>query len=149
MNRSDFRLMNRSRLVALVLLTGGALGLVAACSSDGGNSVPSGPPPITTGGGGAVGEAGENTGGAPTNAGATNHAGATNGGGSKGGSAPDSEGGEGGEVGGDAGAGPVSPTCPTTDQEFLNAPSPSSVQKSNFDNVKRLGAHATLPPLPT
>lgn len=143
MNRSDSRFLNRSRLTTLVLVTGGLLGLLAGCTSDEGNPVPSGPPPITTGGGGGTGEAGESPGGAANNGGSSNRAGSANGG-ADGGSSPAAEGGEGGE----AGTGPVLPACPaTTDEGFLNAPSPATTIKSHFDNT-RLGVHDSLPELP-
>jgi len=154
MNRSESRLLNRPRLTALVLVTAGVLGLLAACSSDGGNSAPSTPPPITTGGGGSggagSGDAGDDSsGGNAPGAGASSRAGSSNGGGSNGGSGPISDGGEGGELSGDAGAPPVSSTCPKTDLGFLNAPTPATIQKSHFDNLKRLGLGPTdtLPPL--
>jgi hypothetical protein len=48
--------------------------------------------------------------------------------------------------GGSGGSGGAAATCPTSDLGFYNQPSTS--QKSVFDNVKRLGTHATLPNLP-
>jgi|KBSMisStandDraft_5_1062788.scaffolds.fasta_scaffold368650_2 hypothetical protein len=149
MKSSNDRLLNRPRLTALVLVAGGVLGLLAACSSDG-NPTPGKPPVVNTGGGGSGGntssgggenEAGESSGGSA-------QGGRAHGGGSQGGRANVGDAGEGGGAGegGEAGAAPVDPSCPTTDLGFLNQPSNS--QKSVFDNTKRLGAHATLPPLP-
>jgi len=142
MNRSAYRISNRPRLTALVLVTGAVLGLVAACSSDD-NVAPSGPPVVTTGGGGATGDAGDNAGGDAPTAGRSGG----NNGGAGGGAPPVSEGGEGG-VDGEAGSGPIPENCPTTDLEFLNAPSPAGVQKSSFNNTARLGPHDALPALP-
>ncbi len=149
MNRSDYRFLNRSRLAALVLVTGSVLGLLVACGDDE-NPGPSGPPPITTGGGGGTGEAGEDSGGATTTAGSGNRSGSANGGASAhGGSGTVEEGGAaglGGE-GGEAGAGgPLNPDCPTTDKGFLNAPSPGNVLTSEFNNARVGGT--TLQPLP-
>ena len=144
MNRSDFRFLNRSNLTALVLVTGSALGLLAACSSDE-NTVPTKPPPISTGGGGGTGEggeAGESTSGGSTNGGSTSQGGSSNGG--KGGSAPIEEGGAGDE-GGEAGGGPVIPDCPTSDLGFLNAPSPATTQKSKFDGARLPATTQSLP----
>jgi hypothetical protein len=145
MNSTTLRIVNRSRVTALVLVAGGVLGLLAACSSDGGNPSPSGPPVINTGGGGSGGkapagnEAGEDSGG-------TAQGGRPPG--PQGGSSNSGDAGEGGGAGegGEAGAPPVDPSCPTTDLGFLNQATTS--QKSLFDNNKRLGAHTTLPALP-
>jgi hypothetical protein len=57
MNSSTDRFVIRPRLTALVLVAGGVLGLLAACSSDGGNPTPSNPI-INTAGGGSGGKAG-------------------------------------------------------------------------------------------
>ena len=156
MNHFKYRFLSQPRLSALVLITG-VLGVLAACSSDGGNDIPSGPPVISTGGGGqGNGEAGES----PSTGGSTPaHGGSSN----QGGGAPTSEAGAGGEAGeagatgnptgtagsggvGVGGAGGASATCPTSDLGFYNQPTTS--QSSVFDNVKRLGTHATLPNLP-
>jgi hypothetical protein len=146
MNSSSIRTLNRRRLTALVLVTAGMLGALAACSSDGGNPTPGKPPVVNTGGsggraGGGVSDAGEDSGGSA-------QGGRAQGGGSQGGNSNVGDAGEGGGAGegGEAGALPVDPSCPTTDLGFLNQPSKS--QKSVFDNKKRLGDHPTLPPLP-
>jgi len=150
MNSTTYRVLNRPRATALVLIASGVLGVLAACSSDGGNAAPSGPPVINTGGGGSSSggshnDAGESSAGG-SRAGSGNKAGGSNGG--SGGGTVVADGGEGGAgaEGGEAGAGPVLPTCPSTDLGFLNQPSKS--QKAAFDNTKRLGPHATLPTLP-
>jgi len=148
MNSTISRFSNRSRL-STALLTGAfaVAGALAGCSSDD-NPGPSKPPVISTGGGGNGGSAGENdagessVGGGTTNGGSGNKAGAANGG-SGGGDVE--EGGAGGQ-GGEGGEPPISATCPSSDIEFLNQPSNS--QKTPFDNDKRLGAAAALPPLP-
>jgi hypothetical protein len=147
MNSSTDRSLNRTRLTALSLVAGGVLGLLAACSTDGGNPTPSNPI-INTGGGGGGGKAGGSVSDAGEDSGGTPQGGRAQGGSSQGGNSNSSDAGEGGSAGegGEAGAPPVDPSCPTTDLGFLNQPSNS--QKSVFDNVKRLGAHATLPPLP-
>lgn len=149
MNSTISRFSNRSRLsTALLLGAGSLLGVLAGCSSDD-NPGPSKPPVISTGGGGNGGNAGENdagessVGGSTTNGGSGNKAGGSNGG--SGGGVVEEEGGASGQ-GGEAGEGPITSTCPTTDIEFLNQP--SSSQKTPFDNDKRLGAAAALPPLP-
>jgi len=150
MNSTTYRLSNRSRLASSLLIgTGVVLGSLVACSSDGGNPSPTKPVVITTGGGGhgggtIDGEAGENSegGSAPKGGAGNGKAGGSNGG--SGGRVAE-DGGAGGE-GGQAGEGPLGPTCPSTDLEFLNQP--SSSQKTPFDNAKRLGAAAALPPLP-
>jgi hypothetical protein len=148
MKTTTHRFTNRARLTAsLSLIAGGVLGLLAACSSDGGNPKPSTPPVVNTGGGGhggtTIGDAGESSvGGSNTVGGSSgNRAGSGNGG-----SGQVEEGaGAGGEAG-EAGAGPISPTCADSDEGFLNQPTKS--QKAPFDNSKRLGAAAALPPLP-
>jgi len=147
MNSSTDRFLNRTRLTALVLVTGGVLGLLAACSSDGGNPTPSNPI-INTGGGGSSGKAGGGQSDAGEDSGGSAQGGRAQGGGSQGGNSNSGDAGEGGGAGegGEGGAPPVDPSCPTTDLGFLNQESTS--QKSVFDNTKRLGAHATLPPLP-
>jgi hypothetical protein len=146
MNSSTDRLLNRPRWTALVLVAGGVLGLLAACSSDE-NPAPGKPPVVNTGGGGGKAGAGDSDAG--ESSGGSAQGGRAQGGGSQGGNAGEAgEGGSAGEGGGagEAGAAPVDPSCPTTDLGFLNQPSNS--QKSVFDNTKRLGAHPTLPPLP-
>jgi hypothetical protein len=134
--------LNRSRLTTTLLVSAfGVLGLLAACSTDGGNPSPTNPPVISTGGGGKGGgtvdeDAGESSVGGTIANGGSGHTGGNGG--------SDDIGGAG--EGGEAGTGPVSPSCPSTDLEFLNQPTTS--QKAPFDNDKRLGAQAALPPLP-
>jgi fibronectin-binding autotransporter adhesin len=137
---------NRSRVtVALLLASAGALGLLAACSSDG-NPSPSKPPVVSTGGGGHGGETGDNDAGETSSGGTVTHGGSGNRAGSgNGGSVGRDDGGAGGEAG-EAGAGPGPANCPTTDLDFLNQA--TKAQKAPFDNTKRLGAAASLPPLP-
>ena len=155
MNHSDNRLLTRSRLAMLGLVTGGVLGLLAACSSDGGNAQPSGPPVISTGGGGSgnggsggvKGEAGGGTAGGAAHAGSTGKAGSGSGGSAPTEGGATGDGGDGGEAGSTAQPYVACPSDgPTTDLGFLNRA--STAQKSAFDNVKRLGAHAELPALP-
>jgi len=151
MNSTTSRFLNRPRATALVLIAGGMLGVLAACSGD--NAAP-GDLVINTGGGGSGGSssggshnvAGESSVGGSRAGSGNNKAGGSNGG--SGGGTVVADGGDGGvgAEGGEAGAGPVSPTCPTTDLGFLNQPSTS--QKAVFDNTKRLGPHTTLPTLP-
>jgi hypothetical protein len=136
---------NRSRVtIALLLASAGVLGLLAACSSDA-NPSPSKPPVVSTGGGGHGGETGDNdagetsSGGTVTQGGSGNRAGSGNGG-------SDGRGEGGAGEAGEAGAGPGPANCPTTDLDFLNQA--SKAQKTPFDNSKRLGAAASLPPLP-
>lgn len=143
MNSTTYRFTNRARLTTTLLVAlGTVLGSLAACSSDGGNPKPS-TPVVTTGGGGHGGggeeDAGESSVGG-TSAGTGNKGGSANGG-----SGHVEEGGAAGDVG-EAGAGPIPADCPATDQDFLNQPTKS--QKAPFDNGKRLGAAAALPPLP-
>src|SRR6478752_845210 len=134
MNSTVFRFSNRSRLSTVFLVgVGSVLALLAGCSSDD-NPTPSKPPVISTGGGGNGGSAGEN------DAGESSVGGSTTNGGSGGEIVED------GGAGGEGGESPISPTCPSSDLEFLNQPSNS--QKTPFDNDKRLGAAAALPPLP-
>lgn len=146
------KLRGRAPLLIAAAIT---LGAIAACSSDGGNAQPS-TPVITTGGtGGKSGSsAGSSAGGssAGTSAGGTSAGGTAAHGGSsstagKGGDTETAgDGNTGGEAGdGTGGTGPIK-NCPTTDEGFLNQVSKS--QSSPFDNTARLGAHATLPPLP-
>lgn len=143
MNSTTYRFTNRARLTSTLLVAlGTVLGSLAACSSEGGNSKPTTPPVVTTGGGGHGGsgeEAGESSVGG-TSGGTGNKGGSANGGADHG-----EEGGAAGDVG-EAGAGPIPADCPATDVEFLNQPTKS--QKAPFDNGKRLGAAAALPPLP-
>jgi len=140
---------SKKALTTLAVTGLALLGLLAACSSD--NASPTDDPPvIITGGSGGNGSAGK---GGSGDAGETSSEGGTSnqgGSGPKAGSGPVPEGGAAGDLGagGEAGATdvPVLPSCPKTDVEFYNQPTTS--QKSPFDNVKRLGAHATLPKLP-
>jgi hypothetical protein len=152
MNSFKYRFLSQPRLSVLVLITGGVLGMLAACSSDGGNDAPT--PVVSTGGGGqGNGEAPSTGGSTPAHGGSSSH----------GGSAPTTEAGAGGEAGeagstgnptgtagtggaGVGGSGGAAATCPTSDLGFYNQPTTS--QSSVFDNVKRLGTHATLPNLP-
>ena len=149
MDRSKYRFSSQSGLIALALIAAGTIGLLEACSSDGGNAAPS-TPVITTGGSAGSagkGSAGESSGGS-----------STHGGGSQGGNSNAHAGagdiagdaGEGGAAGaesaGSGGRGGAPASCPTSDVGFFNQPSKS--QKSPFDNVKRLGTHDALPPLP-
>jgi len=149
MNSTTYRSPNRPRLTtALVLIAGGVVGLLAACSSDGPNARPSdGKPPVINTGGGGSGNS-DNDAGESSVAGSRANAGRSNGG-SGGKGAPVAEGGASGEGGeaGEAGAGPGPVVaCPATDDlGFLNQP--SSSQKEPFENTKRLGAAAALPPL--
>jgi hypothetical protein len=149
MNILEFKLLSKPRMAALVLVTGSAFGLLAACSNDS-NSVPT--PVVNTGGGGSGG--GSVAGGAGDNSAGDNSAGESNasggsaqGGGANGGAAGAAgEAGAGGE-GGEAGSTGATPaTCPTSDLGFYNQPSTS--QTAKFDNVQRLGTYTTLPTLP-
>ncbi len=138
---NHLKLLSRSGLAGLVLITGSTLGLLSACSSDD-DSVP---PVISTGGGGGGGKPGGEAG-----AGEAGAAGNTNSNGGTGASASDDgDAGQGGAAAGAAGeaGGPaVTPfVCPTTDLGFLNQTSTS--QTSTFDNAKRLGAYTALPAL--
>ena len=143
MNSTTYRFKNRARLTASLLVTFAAvLGSLVACSSDE-NPKPGTPPVVTTGGGGHGGGGDEDAG--ESSVGGSNGGTGNKGGSANGGSGDVEEGGSAGE-GGEAGEGPISPTCPTTDLGFLNQPTKS--QKAPFDNSKRLGAAAALPPLP-
>jgi len=154
MNSTTYRFSNRPRMTTALLLVASVLGMLAACSSDG-NPRPKNPI-INTGGaedtgpGGNGGRNQNNTGGTSASGsragGSNNRAGSDNAddAGAGGVSGATNDDGSAGEAG--AGPGPVIPDCPTTDLGFLNQPSNS--QKAPFDNTKRLGAHATLPPLP-
>ncbi len=143
MKHLKYRFSSRSAVLGFVLAGAGAVGLAVGCSSST-NDEPSGPPVVNTGGGGSGGRgdssAGDDEGGANPVGG--------RGGSSNGGAA--GEAGEAGEAGTGAqpagGSGPLPANCPTSDVGFYNQTSTS--QKSVFDDVKRLGAHATLPPLP-
>ncbi|MEO7035885.1 MAG: hypothetical protein ABI548_18260 [Polyangiaceae bacterium] len=153
---THLKYLSQSRLVGLVLVAGGVLGPLAACSSDGGNAAPTNPV-INTGGGGA--KNGGSAGDSNSDAGTPDQGGSTN---SNGGSTPTGDAGEagqggaaggnaagegpGGGSGGMAGSGGTPAACPSTDVGFFNQTSTS--QRSAFDNVKRLGTHATLPSLP-
>jgi hypothetical protein len=149
MYRSKYRISSQSGLIALALIAAGTLGLLEACSSDGGNPAPSTPVIITGGSAGSAGKGGadENSGGNSTQGGSSQggnsnaHAGT----GAIDGDA--GEGGEGGAAGAESGGrGGAPAACPTSDVGFFNQPSKS--QSSPFDNVKRLGTHDALPPLP-
>jgi hypothetical protein len=147
-------LNDRLALIALSLTAGGLLGLIAACSSDS-NPTPGGPVIVSTAGSGGKGGASGSSAGA---SGGSSRGGSSSGGDSSsdGGSNEAGEAGEGGAAGaksggsggsgGSAGSGPLPATCPKSDVGFYNQPSASL--KSPFDDVKRLGTHATLPALP-
>ncbi len=147
---NHLKLLSRSSLAGLVLITGSTLGLLVACSSDD-NAAPGTPVINTGGGGGKNADAGAPNGdsGTPDQGGTTN----SNGGGTPTGDA--GEAGQGGAAGGagepsggtggTGGSGGAPVTCPTTDLGFLNQTTTS--QKSAFDNVKRLGTYTTLPAL--
>ena len=143
MNSSMSRLFFGRGLRVLLLLSGGAIGVLAACSNSS-NDAPS-DPVITTGGTpGSAGHGGESEAGGPDNGG-SDPGGRSNATGGSG----DGDAGESGAAGaepGGGGSGNAPASCPTSDVGFYNQPSKS--QKSPFDNVKRLGTHATLPPLP-
>jgi hypothetical protein len=144
MYRSKYRISSQSGLTALVLIAAGTLGLLDACSSDGGNPAPSTPVIITGGSAGSAGKgsAGESSGGTSAQGGSSQ---STAGVGAIVGDA--GEAGEGGAAGAESGGrGGASASCPSSDVGFYNQPSKS--QSSPFDNVKRLGTHDALPPLP-
>ncbi len=151
MERARKILNSRPRWSLMLLASSGLLVAAVACGSGDDNAGPS-TPVITTGGtGGAGGKSG--TAGSTSSGGSTSTGGTTSTGG-KSGTAGSAQGGTGGTdvvgtagEGGEAGASTGGNTCPTTDEGFLNQP--SSSQSSKFDNDARLGAHATLPPLPT
>ena len=145
MDSSRYRVVFQSGTKALLLLLAATASLLDACSSDGGNPAPSVTIINTGGSSGASGSsAGDGFGG--SSAGNAARAGS----GSAVDTSPGGAAGEAGEGGGagEAGAGPIRPSrvCPTSELGFYNQP--SSSQKSLFDNVKRLGTHDSLPPLP-
>lgn len=142
MYRSKYRISTQSGLIALALIATGTLGLLEACSSDG-NPAPT-TPVITTGG--SAGSAGKGSSG-ESSAGTSAQGGSSQSNAGAGAIVGDAgEGGEGGAGAPSGGRGGATASCPTSDVGFYNQPSKS--QSSPFDNVKRLGTHDALPPLP-